>query len=274
MLGFRGEASVRTALSDRQIETYRRDGFMKVEGLLNPSEVAIWREAIDQAVAERGRLPDGGDMRFDGDGYYDNVFTQRINLWQTHPKVAALSLEPRLGEMACRLEGLRSVRIWHDQALYKKAWANPTNFHLDNPYWSFQSRHATTAWVALSESTLQNGCLYFLPGAHRDARFDNVDLGPSMGGLFDVYPEWSRIEATPVELAPGDCTFHNGLAPHAAGPNLTPHTRRAFAVIFMPEGSTFNGVRSVLPDEVAGALRSGEELCDDVRNPVVFSAPS
>ena len=52
---------------------------------------------------------------------------------------APFMLDERLGKMAADLAGVEGIRIWHDQALIKEAWANPTAWHLDNPYWSFPS---------------------------------------------------------------------------------------------------------------------------------------
>ena len=39
--------------------------------------------------------------------------------------------------------------------------------HLDVPYWSFTSLHAISVWIALDDATLENGCMYFMPGSHK-----------------------------------------------------------------------------------------------------------
>jgi len=90
------------------------------------------------------------------------------------------------------------MRLWHDQALYKTAWSNATSWHVDCPYWSFHSRHAISLWAALDDTTMQNGALYFLPGTHLSARFDNVLIGPNAGARFD-------------SLKPGDSLCDNDL---------------------------------------------------------------
>ena len=60
--------------------------------------------------------------------YFNNIFTQRVNLWKTHNSVKELLLESEsvIGKIAAELEGIDCVRIWHDQALIKEPFANPT----------------------------------------------------------------------------------------------------------------------------------------------------
>ena len=50
---------------------------------------------------------------------------------------------------------------------------------------------------------------------------------------------------------------------------MTPHPRRAFSIIFMPDGATLNGTRNVLPQALFDSLRLGDLLRDDDFNPVV-----
>ena len=78
--------------------------------------------------------------------------------------------DPRLGRIAGTLAGVDGIRIWHDQALFKPPFGNPTAWHLDNPYWSFSSRQSISIWIALEDATYQNGCMYYVPGTHKTAR--------------------------------------------------------------------------------------------------------
>ncbi len=43
--------------------------------------------------------------------------------------------------------------------------------HLDMPHWSFTSFHAISVWIALDDATLENGCMYFMPGSHKVIEF-------------------------------------------------------------------------------------------------------
>ena len=257
-------------VTSEQVRFYQDRGYILIEDFLTPDELEQWREAVSEAVEARESRRLADREAAGSDNYYDNVFVQRINLWQDNDKVRQLMLDERLGRMAAKLAGVDGVRIWHDQALWKQPWGNPTAWHLDNPYWSFYSRHAISIWVALDDATQQNGCLYFLPGSHKDATYDNVGIGENMADLFKVYPQWRKTEPACGAMKAGDCSFHNGLTGHGAGANMTPHWRRAMTCGYMPDGSTFNGQQNILSDKQVEALTVGDVLDDDKQNPLLW----
>jgi len=229
---------------------------------------------VEEALRARGR------QRFSfaadaasGDGeesYYDRVFTQRVNLWQTSSAVRDLLFQPELGRFVGEVAGVDGLRIWHDQALVKEPDANPTAYHLDVPYWSFTSADAITIWVALDDATLENGCLYYVPGSHAARKFDNVAIGEHLGALFDVYPEWRDVPAQPCPVPAGGALLHNGLTFHGAGANMTPGRRRAMTCAYMPDGATFNGQANVLPPAYLATLQVGDVLDNEAQNPLVY----
>ena len=257
-------------ISNEQVEFYRNNGYAVCHEFLSAEELEEWRDAVDDAVTGRGQQRILGQMGGATNEYYDNVFVQRVNLWQDNEKMRKIMLDARLGKMAARLAGVEGIRIWHDQALIKKPYANPTGWHLDNPYWSFFSRDAITIWVALDDVTIENGCLWFLPGTHQLATYDNVGIGPNMSDLFKVYKDWSKISAKPVVIKAGSCSWHNGLIAHAAGPNMTIGVRRAMTCAYMPDGSTFNGQRNILREEQIAKLQIGDVLEDDAQTPLIY----
>ncbi|MBT4101626.1 MAG: phytanoyl-CoA dioxygenase family protein [Gemmatimonadetes bacterium] len=257
-------------LTAELIDHYRTQGFVVIDNFLDADELATWRQAVDDAVEQRqDRKLAHGDSR-EGDSYYDKVFTQRLNLWMDHDGVRQLMLDPRLGQMAATLEGVDGIRIWHDQALIKQPWANPTGWHLDNPYWSFSSRHAISIWVALDDATPDNGCLYFIPGSHQEANWDNSPIGQNMGELFELYPQWATRASFAAPMRAGSASFHNGLTAHGAGANMTAGLRRAMTCAYMPDGEVFNGQANVLPPEYIATLKEGDVLEKDELNPLLY----
>lgn len=262
-----------TRITAEQIAFYRANGFLILENFLAPEEVEHLRFAVAAAVTQMGKhkvAGEGNQELVEGESYYDKVFVQRLNLWKINPTIKKYFLSAKLGEMLCQLTGASGMRVWHDQTLQKQPWANPTAWHLDNPYWSFHSREAVSIWVALDDATLQNGCLYYLPGSHRLARFDNVDIGQNLDALFQHYPDFKNIEPVAAVMKAGDAGLHNGLTAHAAGPNMTPRWRRAMTCAYMPEGARFNGIQNILSAEQMAQMKIGDWLNEESHNPLIW----
>ena len=199
-------------ISDEMKSFYDKNGFIIVGNALSNDQLQLWSERIDNAVNSRGidhifPEKDQMDVSNDRTDYFNKVFTQRINLWQSDELVKELlfNISNTLAKIACQLENIDSklgVRLWHDQALYKEAFSNPISFHLDVPFWSFDSYNATTCWVALDDVDKQNGCMYYMAGSHKylqqlpltrsDDRnpFTQVNIGKNLDAVFEDYILW------------------------------------------------------------------------------------
>lgn len=269
---------MKNELSQEQIGYYQENGFVVIDDFLSPEELQEWREAVTEAIAERNgiKIP-GQDIKVGMDDginedaeYFSKVFDQLLNLWQTNEKVKKIMMDERIGKMAAELAGVDGIRIWHDQPLFKKPWANPTSWHLDTPFWSFSDRKALSIWVALDDATLENGCLYFIPGSFKETTFENKGIGKNMDGIFDVYPQFKKVNSVAAKMKAGSCSFHNGLTIHGAGANMTSGYRRAMTCAYMPEGNVFNGQANILPDAYLKTLTIGDPLNSDEQNPLIY----
>ena len=269
-----------TILTEDKIKFFQENGFVIQENFLNDEELIEWREAVTEAVSERKGLKMPGRMikAEDDDGnnedpeYFSNVFDQLLNLWQTNDRIRKLMLDERLGKMAATLAGVTGIRIWHDQALIKRPWANPTAWHLDTPFWSFSDRNALSIWVALDDATAENGCLYFIPGSHKKTSFQNPGITKNMNAVFKFYPEFANINPFCATMKAGAASFHNGLCIHGAGANMTPGFRRAMTCAYMPDGAIFNGIQNILTEEKVSQMNVGDLLNDDEQNPLIYTA--
>jgi ectoine hydroxylase-related dioxygenase (phytanoyl-CoA dioxygenase family) len=269
---------MQTELSKEQIAQYNQDGFLVIENFLSFDELEEWRAAVSEAIAERNgkKMPSRSALQGENDGinkdeeFFGKVFEQMINLWQTNGRVKKLMLDERIGEMAAKLAGWNGTRIWHDQALIKKPWANPTSWHLDTPFWSFSDRSALSIWVALDDSTYENGCLYFIPGSHKMTGFENPGIGRNMDAIFDTYPQLKTARSIAAPMKAGSCSFHNGLTIHGAGANMTNGYRGAMTCAYMPDGAVFNGIQNILSEEQVGKLSAGDLLNSEDQNPLIY----
>lgn len=87
---------------------------------------------------------------------------------------------------------------------------------------------------------------------------------------FQHYPEWTQIASVAAPAKAGSAVVHNGLTAHGAGANMTSGPRRAMTCAYLPDGSTFNGKRNILPTELFESLQVGDPLDSDW-NPLIWS---
>ena len=98
----------------QQIQAYRDDGFLIVEDLLDNSELARWRRAVDDGVAQH--MDRDGRHNQNEPNYYQRVFVQCVNMWKTCPPIKDLVLDRRLGKIATELAGVNGVRLYPVEA--------------------------------------------------------------------------------------------------------------------------------------------------------------
>ena len=243
-------------VTDEQIECYRTDGFVRLEGFFLTADMDDLRGAIDKAIAARRErivgAAKGGRLSRD----YDLVFNQMINMWVDSVGVAPFSLSKRLAEAGRLLSNSRHVRIYHDHALVKPAGehSRETNWHQDAPYWPMDPVGSLSAWIAIDDVTLENGCLHFVPGSFRFGKQPPVRLSVEGESIVDKMMEqgFDVPEPQAMEMKAGGVTFHHGCTFHYAGRNTTCQPRRAHAIIYIPDYVTFTG-----GSETAGA---GDEM--------------
>jgi len=104
-----------------------------------------------------------------------------------------------------------------------------------------------SAWVAGDDVDTRNGCMRFIPGSHKLNNIAAVPLSQNVDGLAHARKHLgdALIDSLPspvdMIMPAGSVTFHNGMLFHYANPNKTPNPRRALSIIYMPEGTNYNG---------------------------------
>lgn len=239
------------SVDEQSVEFYRRNGFVRVRGVLSPDEVEVFADAARRYAAEHREQSYARE-------YADKVFTQLVNVWRQDETLRGLTLHRRLAENARRLAGV-PLRLWHDQLLVKQPHNQaPTEPHQDRPYWPHaRSRHSLTAWVALVDVPAERGCLTFLPGSHEHTGLRAQDL-TDHDDLFQADPSLRWTERVTVPLRAGDCTFHDSCTAHLATANDTDEPRIAHTVIYMDAETTFAATPHVVTDGLG--LEAGQTL--------------
>lgn len=167
---------------------------------------------------------------------YQRAFIQVTNLWQHDQVVKELVFSRRLAQIATELMGVKGVRLYHDQALYKEPGGGITPFHADQYYWPLDSNKTCTVWIPLQDTPLEMGPLEFAVGSHRFPYGRDLPISDeSEARLQTTLREAGfSLDVRPFKL--GDVSFHQGWTFHRAGPNRTNHPRAVMTVIYMADG--------------------------------------
>jgi phytanoyl-CoA hydroxylase len=205
-----------TPLPAEIVDSYRRNGFVQLRGVLSAAEVERFAAAAREAY-ERGSALNPTDQ----------TFKQVVNVWREDPVLRELTFHARLAAAATELAGL-PLRLWHDQLPHAR------------------SRHSLSAWVALVDVPVARGCMTFLPGQQDRHDIRAVDL-TDRTDLFEAAPELVYAPRVTLPLRAGDVTFHNGYTPHTANANDTDEVRLAHVVIYVDRDVPGLGVPPAAP---------------------------
>lgn len=246
-------------VTEEQVRFYEENGYLQLHNVLTMPEVEDLRRHVDRAIEDVKKHSLNLGPRTDSG--YTKVFLQMVNIWERYPAIEDYVHNVRVGEIARKLTRSKFVRLWHDQALIKYPKdSKPTAWHQDTVYWPMNEGGGLSCWMALDDVTVENGCMWFIPGTHKLGPLESVDLGNATeDSILSVLPEAYRArKPAAMPMKAGSCTFHNGLTLHYAGPNVTDKPRRAMVTIYMPAGTTYRQHPHLVGDR--GNLQPGEEF--------------
>jgi chlorinating enzyme len=222
----------------RLLDQFDRDGFVVLSDALTPEEVAeLNAEALRICRGERGAIDGlvaGGDQDPD-----DQVIRRYACIHFPHklsPLMHATLAHPRIVEALTTVIGpnVKSMQ----SMLFTKGEGKPGQaWHQDEYFIPTRDRSLTAAWIALDDATVENGCLWALPGSHRcgvlypDREHDDVRFDCSIEAYDFPYRE---DEAVPLEVPAGSVIIFDGYLLHRSLPNIGPRgMRRALANHYM-----------------------------------------
>ena len=230
---------------DALVDRYQEDGFVVVDGLIPEAILERARHGVNRHHAgERDvELPTGLGYL---DWRADDPLGMRINDYVSlqNEDVKSLVTFPPLAAMAALLSGSASIRLFHDQIIYKDpvnsaptAADTEIGFHTDRAYWqTCSSDQMLTAWAPLTSCSLETGALSFVRGSHRWLGHDHLANFFATGGNAPLQhvaaPPGVVPEVVTLELEPGQVSFHHCLTIHGSRPNRSKVARCAITVHF------------------------------------------
>jgi ectoine hydroxylase-related dioxygenase (phytanoyl-CoA dioxygenase family) len=217
-------------VSEQHARAYDERGFFVLEDALDAETVRALDAEIapfDARALEFLRGQPGGRFSLAG---VDTV-SIAVHLVKHSPALRAFCTSPLLADLCHDLVG-PDTRLYWDQAVYKQPHgAEPVLWHQDNGYTYVEPQAYLTCWVALTDATLDNGCVWVLPDAHRAGTL--AHRSTPIGFQCAEDPEG----AMPVPVRAGSVVVFSSLTPHATGHNVTAEVRKAYIVQFAPDGA-------------------------------------
>jgi hypothetical protein len=214
-------------LTREEIDRYHQDGYVVPGGFRVPAEVL---EAIKTRhaalLAGHPEFRDYCPALFDHDRGFLDYATNREIL-----------------DMVGQLIG-PDIALWNMSFFAKPAGnGKRTPWHQDGEYWPIRPLATCTAWLAVDDSTVENGCLRVIRGshkaralrAHNKVNASDVTLNQELDA-----GEYDEREAVDITLAAGQISLHDVYLLHGSEANTSPRSRRGMTMRFMPTTSVFD----------------------------------
>ena len=135
----------------------------------------------------------------------------------------------RLVDVIADLLATDDLKLYNDQLFMKPAHHGGAQaWHQDSQAWlNMFPMDLVTAWTAIDQATVTNGCLWMATGSHRWGMIPG-QVKERVEKLLDG--DWPSAA---LELRPGSVSFHHSLTYHRSGANHSPHRRRGYATHYM-----------------------------------------
>ena len=241
---------------------YARDGVLLLEDFAAPNELAALRARMEalvagfdpasvstifstdaQAHAADDYFKGSGDTvrfffeagAFDASGTLVKPKEAALNkvghaLHDLDPVFAPFSHSARLGRVAAGL-GMREPRLMQSMYIFKHAHiGGEVGEHQDATFLVTEPVSVTGFWFALEDATVENGCLWAIPGAHEGPVRERFGYEGDALVTQRLSDEAYAGEAVPLEAKAGTLVVLHGLLPHRSGANTSDRSRHAYAV--------------------------------------------
>ena len=207
-------------LTQNQVDSYHRDGLLFPLPALTATEVEYFRACHDEMDRRLGGQPTAQQK---GDCH---LHVEWICDLATHPAVLD-AVEDIIGP---------DILI-HSSTIFTK-YAGDEKFvswHQDSHYWGLSEPRLVSAWIALTDSTVDNGCLRVLPGTHTRAfahleepqQTNILSRGTTVNDVVDV------AHAIDIVLQAGQMSFHHANLIHGSKANTSAGPRIGVAVRYV-----------------------------------------
>jgi len=228
------------ACTDAQADAFSAHGFLVVEDVIAPADLAELRERCQPLLDHKEKLAfdwawEKGTPR--ESRAFKIVQSSPSLVWR---EVNETPFRRWMLEFASRLMG-RPLEFWYDQFLAKPPREGAeTYWHQDEGYWGRNlDDRGVTCWLPLQDVDPGNGCMHFVDGGHKAGVLEHRQPAHVQSDLLFCEPDVAREVACPIRA--GSVTFHHGKTPHRTPPNRSDRWRLAVTTHMRVAGSLGEG---------------------------------
>jgi len=212
-------------LNDAQIDHYQRTGYVIPDFRLSEDNLMQIKATHARLVEQYPQFTDycGSLLAFD-------------------PWFLGVARTPEILDMVEQLIG-PDFALWNSSLFAKPArHGTRTPWHQDGEYWPIRPLATCSAWIALDDTTTENGCLRFLPGSHQRRELAEHHHNPADSLSLPLELDTSAYderEAVDLVLEAGQMSLHDIFLMHGSEPNTSEHPRRGMTLRYMPLTSVY-----------------------------------
>ncbi len=222
-------------------ERFDQDGYIVLTDALSRAELdALLAETVRICRGELGEIDGATGVAVASPGDSDADVIRRFLCVHYPHKLSSLMRDtmrhPTIVETLTEIVG-PNVKAMQSM-LFVKAEGKPGQaWHQDEMFIPTRDRSLVAAWIALDDATVDNGCLWVLPGSHRPGIIypNREHDDPRYDCTVESYDfPYTDEDAVPVELTAGSVLLFNGYLLHKSLPNTGRHGfRRALVTHYM-----------------------------------------
>lgn len=222
-------------LTPDQIAFFQEQGYLTLPAITTAAEVEQLQAIYDQLFAQKAGRDQGDhlDLVTTDEDDQKPVLPQILNPGKYAPALLDTLFRANAAAIIQQLLGPEAT-LGGDHAILKPPHTDATTpWHQDEAYWDADKEYnSLSIWIPLQEATLENGCMWFVPGTHQQDVLPHRPIGndPRVIGLevADVAARIANAVACPIPA--GGATLHHSRTLHYTGPNRTDYPRRAYIV--------------------------------------------
>ena len=218
-------------LTTQEINTFQKDGFIKLKNVLTPELTQILRFEILSLLRKTFKNYNKKKK---------NRFLSLEMMWLENALIKEFVLSSRIAKICAELLSVKKIRLYHDNALVKESGCGRTPWHYDDHHFPLETNDVITAWIPAQAIPIEMGPLAFAKPLEvyklvKDIKFNEFDTSYDKE-INNVFKD-KQVSVVEEAFELGEASFHHNLSFHTASENKTTQSRIVLANTYFADGA-------------------------------------